>query len=140
MGPVLTGPVPMGPATAPESLLLLMADGRFPGGGHAHSGGLEAAVADGSVHDEASLRSFLLGRLLTSGPSEAWFAAEATRHFCSSLSTCFHVPLLYFQSRRTARTSIVWLTTALPSRSVTIASISSGLPCSTKVLALRIPT
>lgn len=70
---------PMGGPTAPGALLLLMADGRFPGGGHAHSGGLEAAVADGSVHDEGSLRSFLLGRLMTSGPSEAWFAAEAVR-------------------------------------------------------------
>ena len=60
-------------------LLLLLADGRFPGGGHAHSSGLEAAVADGSVHDESSLRAFLHGRLLTSGPTEAWFAAEACR-------------------------------------------------------------
>ena len=62
-----------------SALVLMMADGRFPGGGHAHSGGLEAAVADGSVHDGATLQSFLLGRLLTSGPTEAWFAAEAHR-------------------------------------------------------------
>ena len=57
--------------------LLLVADGRFPGGGHAHSGGLEAAVADGSVHDLSTLESFLLGRLLTVGESDAWLAAAA---------------------------------------------------------------
>ncbi|MBM0204330.1 urease accessory protein UreF, partial [Micromonospora sp. STR1s_5] len=32
---------------ATPSLLLLLADGRFPAGAHAHSGGLEAAVAAG---------------------------------------------------------------------------------------------
>jgi urease accessory protein len=57
--------------------LLLIADGRFPGGGHAHSGGLEPAVADGSVHDLASLESFLVGRLVTTGEVEAWLAAAA---------------------------------------------------------------
>jgi urease accessory protein len=57
--------------------LLLLADGRFPGGGHAHSAGLEPAVADGSVHDLASLESFLAGRLVTTGEVEAWLAAAA---------------------------------------------------------------
>jgi urease accessory protein len=57
--------------------LLLLADGRFPGGGHAHSGGLEPAVADGSVRDLASLESFLVGRLVTTGEVEAWLAAAA---------------------------------------------------------------
>src|SRR5256885_123587 len=57
--------------------LLLLADGRFPGGGHAHSGGLEPAVADGSVYDLASLESFLAGRLLTTGEVDAWLAAAA---------------------------------------------------------------
>ncbi len=33
------------------AVLLLLADGRFPGGGSAHSGGLEAAVAAGVVAD-----------------------------------------------------------------------------------------
>ena len=32
-----------------NSVLLLLADGRFPAGGHAHSSGLEAAVAAGRV-------------------------------------------------------------------------------------------
>ena len=57
--------------------LLLLADGRFPGGGHAHSGGLEPAVADGAVEDLASLESFLAGRLLTTGEVDAWLAAAA---------------------------------------------------------------
>ena len=30
----------------------LLADGRFPAGGHVHSAGVEAAVADGRVHDD----------------------------------------------------------------------------------------
>ena len=61
-----------------ESLLLL-ADGRWPSGGHAHSGGLEAAVADGAVYDAATLESFVLGRLVTTGAVDAWFAAAAWR-------------------------------------------------------------
>ena len=60
-----------------ESLLLL-ADGRFPGGGYAHSGGLEPAVAEGSVHDLATLESFVTGRLVTTGLTEAWVAASAS--------------------------------------------------------------
>jgi urease accessory protein len=47
------------------SALLLLADGRFPAGGHAHSAGVEAAVADGRVVDMASLADFTEGRLRT---------------------------------------------------------------------------
>lgn len=57
--------------------LLLLADGRFPGGGHAHSGGLEAAVADGSVTGLDGLADFLAGRLATTGLTDAWLAAAA---------------------------------------------------------------
>src|SRR5256714_9180277 len=57
--------------------LLLLADGRFPGGGRARCGGLEPAVADGAVEDLASLESFLAGRLLTTGEVDAWLAAAA---------------------------------------------------------------
>jgi urease accessory protein len=60
-----------------SSLYLLLADGRFPGGGYAHSGGLEAAVADGSVRDGATLRAFAEGKLTTSGLLDGWFAASA---------------------------------------------------------------
>jgi urease accessory protein len=55
--------------------LLVLADGRLPSGGHAHSGGLEAAVAAGRVHDVAGLDGFLRGRLATSGLVAAAFAA-----------------------------------------------------------------
>jgi urease accessory protein len=59
------------------SALLLIADGRFPGGGHAHSGGLEAAVADGAVDGVAALERFLAARLVMCGEVDAWLAAAA---------------------------------------------------------------
>jgi urease accessory protein len=58
---------------------LMIADSRFPGGGHVHSGGLEEAVARRLVTDEPSLRSFLLGRLRTAGALGAVFASAACR-------------------------------------------------------------
>lgn len=60
-----------------SELLLLLGDGRWPGGGYAHSGGLEAAVGSGLVHDAASLDAFVTGRLHTVGPLDAWTAARA---------------------------------------------------------------
>ena len=60
-----------------RSALLLLADSRFPAGAHALSGGLEAACAAGRVHDGASLREFLLGRLHTGALTAAAFAAAA---------------------------------------------------------------
>lgn len=58
-----------------ELSLLLLADGRFPAGGHAHSGGVEAAIADGRVKDLTDLESFVRGRLATVGLVEASLAA-----------------------------------------------------------------
>lgn len=60
-----------------DSTLLMLADGRFPAGGHAHSGGLEAAVAAGRVTDLDGLAAFLTGRLATAGHVTAAFAAAA---------------------------------------------------------------
>lgn len=60
-----------------SSALLLLADGRFPAGGHAHSGGLEAVAAAGRVHDVASLEAFMIGRAATGGRVAASFAAAA---------------------------------------------------------------
>jgi urease accessory protein len=57
---------------------LMLADSRFPGGGHVHSGGLEEAAARGLVSTEDDLPSFLLGRLRTAGELAAVFAAAAT--------------------------------------------------------------
>jgi urease accessory protein len=58
-------------------LELLLADARTPSGGHAHSGGLEAALAEGlSVHE---VPAFIRARLRTVGFVEAAFAALAAR-------------------------------------------------------------
>ncbi|MFC4015385.1 urease accessory protein UreF [Nonomuraea purpurea] len=57
--------------------LLILADGRFPAGGHAHSGGAEEAVTAGRVRDVASLQEFCRGRLHTSGLVAAGLAAAA---------------------------------------------------------------
>ncbi len=57
--------------------LLLLTDSRFPAGGYAHSGGLEAAVEDGMT--AAAVPRFLTGRLRgVSGP-EACLAVAALR-------------------------------------------------------------
>lgn len=69
------------------SALLLLTDGRFPAGGHAHSGGLEAAVATGRVRDPATLEAFLRGRAATSGLTAAAFAAAACARFDASPDT-----------------------------------------------------
>jgi urease accessory protein len=60
-----------------RAALLVLADGRFPAGGHAHSGGMEAAVASRSVYDTASLEAFCRGRLHTAGLTAAGLAAAA---------------------------------------------------------------
>jgi urease accessory protein len=60
-----------------SSALLTLADSRLPAGGHAHSGGVEQAVAAGLVHDPGSLAVFLLRRLTTSGAVAAGLASAA---------------------------------------------------------------
>ncbi|MFG3353276.1 urease accessory protein UreF [Streptomyces sp. NPDC048001] len=62
---------------AGRAALLVLADGRFPAGGHAHSGGVEAAVAAGRVRDAAGLAAFCSGRLHTAGLTAAGLAAAA---------------------------------------------------------------
>lgn len=57
--------------------LLVLADGRFPAGGHAHSGGAEAAVKAGRVTGAATLGEFCRGRLHTAGLVSAAVAAAA---------------------------------------------------------------
>jgi len=69
-----TPPAPAGTTLA----ALLLADGRFPAGGHAHSAGAEAACADGRVVDEPSLAAFVEGRLRTAGLVDAALAAATT--------------------------------------------------------------
>ncbi|MGW7516307.1 urease accessory protein UreF [Streptomyces sp. NPDC054796] len=57
--------------------LLVLADGRFPAGGHAHSGGAEAAVKAGRITGAADLGTFCRGRLHTSGLVAAALAAAS---------------------------------------------------------------
>ena len=59
--------------------LLVLADGRLPSGGHAHSGGLEAQVSAARITDISDLSGFLRGKLATAGLVNAAFAA-ATAH------------------------------------------------------------
>ncbi|WP_405578694.1 urease accessory protein UreF [Streptomyces sp. NBC_01092] len=60
-----------------RAALLVLADGRFPAGGHAHSGGAEAAVKAGRISGAASLEDFCRGRLHTAGLVAASLAAAA---------------------------------------------------------------
>ncbi|WP_431980414.1 urease accessory protein UreF [Streptomyces qinglanensis] len=57
--------------------LLVLADGRFPAGGHAHSGGAEAAVRAGRIRSASGLEEFCRGRLHTAGLTAAALAAAA---------------------------------------------------------------
>ncbi|GGV06145.1 urease accessory protein UreF [Streptomyces albospinus] len=64
-----------------RAALLVLADGRFPAGGHAHSGGAEPAVRAGRITDTASLADFCRGRLHTAGlVAAALAAATAAGH------------------------------------------------------------
>ncbi|WP_128377085.1 urease accessory protein UreF [Streptomyces cavernae] len=60
-----------------RAALLVLADGRFPAGGHAHSGGAEAAVKAGRITGTESLEEFCRGRLYTAGLVSASLAAAA---------------------------------------------------------------
>jgi urease accessory protein len=59
---------------AATSVLLLLADGRLPTGGHVHSGGVEEAVNDGRITGIDDLRPYLTGRLATAGLVDAALA------------------------------------------------------------------
>ncbi|WP_406010263.1 urease accessory protein UreF [Streptomyces sp. NBC_00637] len=60
-----------------RAALLVLADGRFPAGGHAHSGGAEEAVKAGRITGATTLEAFLRGRLHTAGLVTAALAAAA---------------------------------------------------------------
>ncbi|AIJ26317.1 urease, alpha subunit [Amycolatopsis methanolica 239] len=69
-----------GPAVLPVLMgisAILLADSRFPGGGHVHSGGLEEAVARGLIREVRDLPGFLHGRVWTAGYLAAAFAAAS---------------------------------------------------------------
>jgi urease accessory protein len=71
------GGAAMGSVGGSLATVLMLADARFPAGGHAHSGGLEGAVTAGMVTDVGSLELFLRGRLVTAGVVAAGLAAAA---------------------------------------------------------------
>ncbi|MFD9607466.1 urease accessory protein UreF [Streptomyces sp. NPDC059970] len=60
-----------------RAALLVLADGRFPAGGHAHSGGAEPAVKEGRIRNAEDLAEFCRGRLHTTGLTAAALAASA---------------------------------------------------------------
>jgi urease accessory protein len=57
-------------------MLLILADGRFPSGGHAYSAGVESAVRRGDIVDDSSLERYMVARLSTTGVTDAAFAAR----------------------------------------------------------------
>lgn len=66
-----------------RAALMLLADGRFPAGGYAHSGGLEESIRAGRIRDIADLEAFLRGRAATAGLVSAAFAAAGCRAFAT---------------------------------------------------------
>jgi urease accessory protein len=60
-----------------QAALLALGDSRFPGGGHAHSGGVEEAASRGLLTEVGQLREFLFGRAHGAGELAAIFAAAA---------------------------------------------------------------
>ncbi|WP_411082357.1 urease accessory protein UreF [Streptomyces sp. cmx-18-6] len=60
-----------------RAALLVLCDGRFPAGGHAHSGGAEPAVTQGRIRNADDLAAFCRGRLHTTGLTSAALAAAA---------------------------------------------------------------
>ncbi|MFD2417374.1 urease accessory protein UreF [Amycolatopsis pigmentata] len=60
-----------------DTVALLFADSRFPGGAHVHSGGLEEVATRKLITSEADLPGFLSGRLSGAGSLAACFAAAS---------------------------------------------------------------
>lgn len=96
-----------------SSALLLLADGRLPAGGHAHSGGLEQAVEQGDVSDIPSLEAFLHGLLRTSAETGVSVAAAA----CAARHTMHDARLIELDLEESAR---------MPSPSLRNASRAQG--------------
>lgn len=70
-----------------RAALLVLADGRFPAGGHAHSGGAEPAVEAGRIRNAEDLAAFCRGRLHTTGLTSAALAARPPTASTRSQST-----------------------------------------------------
>lgn len=72
-----TGVAPTATPAGSVAALLLLADGRFPDGSHAHSFGMEAAVQAGRVRDPRTLHDYVEGRLWTTTRTDAAAASLA---------------------------------------------------------------
>lgn len=84
--------------------LLMLADSRLPAGTHAHSGGLEAAVAAKRVNDADELYEFLLGRLTTTGFVGAAFSAATLTAELAALDAEYEARTPSPAQRRASRT------------------------------------
>jgi urease accessory protein len=82
---------------------LLLADGRFPAGGHVHSAGVEEAVADGRITDVASLEAYVTGRLATTGLTEAALAAATARRVAGAAGEALGAALAELDAEADAR-------------------------------------
>lgn len=60
-----------------DVVMMVLADGRIPTGGHTNSAGVEAAVSVEDVVDLATAERYLAGRLATTGLVDATFAAAS---------------------------------------------------------------
>jgi urease accessory protein len=65
-----------------SALLLALADSRLPTGAHAHSGGMEEAIASGLVRDLATAEAFLARKIRTTSLTGASIAAELAAGRC----------------------------------------------------------
>ena len=61
----------------------VLADGRFPSGGHAHSSGFEAATALADLTDPETFDAFMRGRLATTGSTEAHLVAAVSQRLAA---------------------------------------------------------
>src|SRR4051812_18687768 len=113
--------------------LLMLADGRLPAGGHAHSSGVEAAIGRGLVLDVPSLQRFLHARLATAGASPAAVAAAACAGWAPELLDAevdarTPVPALREASRSQGRALLRAAGGAWPSASYAAAGPRPHLP------------
>lgn len=61
----------------------VLADGRFPSGGHAHSAGFEAATSLADLTEPAVFDAFMRGRLATTGSTEAHLLAAVSQRLAA---------------------------------------------------------
>jgi urease accessory protein len=91
--------------TSSAAVLLVLADGRFPAGAHAHSAGVEAACGLGDIHDLDSLAAYVAGRVASTGAVEAAFTAAACHRIRASAGTAPAAPWAEFDAEFAARTA-----------------------------------